>query len=240
MAGGGEPAAAAQSARGDAEALEPSQLQRTVARRAAESKATIPHLYLRTEVDMGQCVEARAGLEAALGERAPTFADMAVRAAALALRAHPRLNGAWRDGRFEHYSRVNVAIAVPAQDSFLLPTIHDADTKELGAVAAESAELAARARDGSITRPEQSGATFTVADFGEFGVTDWSPAIIHGQGALLAIGAVRSEPVVEGADVVAGHRMTATLCADQRLAQGTEAPSFLRSFRALLEEPDQL
>lgn len=237
---GGEQAGAPVSARGHTEAVEPSALQRTYARRVAESKATIPHLYLRADVDMGRCVEVSTGLRSELGERAPSYADMVVRAAGLALREHPRLNAAYHDARFEFHSRVNVAITVAAQDTLILPVIQDADQHEVTAIAARRAELAERARAGTITRPELSGATFTVASFGEHGVDEFAPAVIHGQGAMLAAGAVREAPLVRNGEVVPGHVMTLTLCCDQRLVQGDEGAAFLRHVRGVLEEPDQL
>ena len=110
----------------------------------AESKATAPHFYLRAEVDMSRAVEARARLKAAAGEGevVPSFNDMVVKACALALREHPRANGAYRDGRFELYSRVNVGVAVAARDALVVPTVFDADRKGLRQIASESRALA--------------------------------------------------------------------------------------------------
>jgi Pyruvate/2-oxoglutarate dehydrogenase complex, dihydrolipoamide acyltransferase (E2) component, and related enzymes len=231
---------AALGGRGRTEAVEPSSLQRTYARRVAESKATIPHLYLRAEVDMGEAVALRERLRAALGDGAPGYVDMVVRAAALALREHPRLNGAYRDARFTAHSRVNVAVTVAAQETLILPVISDADQQELAVIAQRRAELTQRARSGEITRPELSGATFTVASYGDEGVDEFAPAVVHGQGALLAAGAVREAPLVRDGAVVAGHAMTLTLCCDQRLIQGAEGAAFLRHVRGLLEQPDRL
>ena len=125
--------------RGRAETVELTKLQQTVARRMAESKATAPHFYLQAEIDMSARVEARARIKAAAaeGEVVPSFNDMVVKACALALREFPRANGAYRDGRFELYSRVNVGIAVAAQDALVVPTVFDADRKGLREIAAE-------------------------------------------------------------------------------------------------------
>ena len=122
-----------------------SKLQSTVARRMAESKATAPHFYLQAEVDMSRAVEARAQVKSGAreGEVVPSFNDMVVKACALALREHPRANGAYRDGRFELYSRVNVGIAVAARDALVVPTVFDADRKGLRQIAADSRALAA-------------------------------------------------------------------------------------------------
>jgi pyruvate dehydrogenase E2 component (dihydrolipoamide acetyltransferase) len=231
---------APRGARGEVEAIEPSPQQRNYARRVAESKATIPHLYLRAEVDMGRCAELRERLRSELGEAAPDYLHMVVRAAGLALRAHPRLNAAYRDARFEFPSRVNVAFTVPAQGTTVMPVIHDADEQALGAIAARAAELVERARSGEITRPELSGATFTVASFGADGVDELVPAVVHGQGASLGAGAVREAALVRDGAVSAGLAMTLTLCCDQRLVQDAEGAAFLRRVRELLEEPEQL
>ena len=127
--------------------VELTRLQQTVARRMAESKATAPHFYLTTEIDMSRAVEARARIKAASGEGdvVPSFNDMVVKACAIALREFPRANGAYRDGKVEEYSRVNVGIAVAAQDALVVPTVFDADAKGLRQIAVES-RRARRAR----------------------------------------------------------------------------------------------
>ena len=130
----------------------------------------------------------RAELKAA-GVAAPSFNDLIVKAAALALRRHPRANGSYRDGGFELHARVNVGIAVAAPDALVVPTVFDADQKSLGAIAAESRRLAERVRDGGITPPELSGATFTVSNLGMYGMTAITPVINAPQAAILGVGA---------------------------------------------------
>ena len=106
------------------------------------------------------------------GEVVPSFNDMVVKACAIALRRHPLANGAYKDGRFELYSRVNVGVAVAAQDALVVPTVFDADRKGLREIASDSRSLAAKVRDGSITPPELSGGTFTVSNLGMYGVVE--------------------------------------------------------------------
>src|SRR5438105_4359033 len=155
------PAPAAPSpegAKGEVQVIELNRLQQTVARRMAESKATVPHFYLETEIDMTQAVTARAELKELAGEGpAPTFNDMIVKACALALRQFPRANGSYRDGRIELYARVNVGVAVAAREALVVPTVFDADRKSLGEIAAETRALAQKVRDGKVTPPELSG-----------------------------------------------------------------------------------
>ena len=135
---------APETAKGTVCYVEPTQAAGDVARRMAESKATAPHFYLQAEIDMSRAVEARARIKAtaAEGEVVPSFNDMVVKACALALREHPLANGAYRDGRFELYSRINVGVAVAAQDALVVPTVFDADRKGLREIAADSRALA--------------------------------------------------------------------------------------------------
>src|SRR3954449_9933498 len=144
-----------ETAKGQVEVVELTKLQQTVARRMAESKATAPHFYLQAEIDMTAAVDGRAKLkaQASEGEVVPTFNDMVVKACALALREHPRANGAYRDGKIELYSRANVGVAVAAQDALVVPTVFDADLKGLRQISSETRALAARVREGSITPP---------------------------------------------------------------------------------------
>ena len=139
----------------------------------AESKATAPHFYLQVEVDMSRGVEARARLKAAARRgrrRCRPSTTWSSRPAAIALREHPRANGAYRDGRLELYSRINVGVAVAAQDALVVPTVFDADLKGLRQIATETRALAERVRDGTVTPPELSGGTFTVSNLGMFGI----------------------------------------------------------------------
>src|SRR3954471_1454408 len=147
--------------KGGAGVTELSRAQLAVARRTAESRATVPDLTLAVDVDMTRAVEARDGLaEAAGGAQVPSLADFVLKACALALREHPRANGAYRDARWESYERVNVAVAMAAEDALVFPVVFDADRKSLGEIARETARLAEKAREETLTRPELSGATF--------------------------------------------------------------------------------
>ena len=229
----------AETARGSAEIVELSKLQQTVARRMAESKATAPHFYLTADVDMSQAVGARGRMKAkaAEGETVPSFNDMVIKACALALREFPRANGAYRDGRVEEYSRVNVGVAVAARDALVVPTVFDADEKGLRQIATETRALAARVREGTITPPELSGGTFTVSNLGMFGVTTFSAVINPPQAAILAVGSIDEVPVVRDGEIVPGHRMSVNLACDHRILYGADGAKFLARVRDLLEEP---
>jgi pyruvate dehydrogenase E2 component (dihydrolipoamide acetyltransferase) len=235
----GTPGAAQETAKGTTSYQDLTRLQQVVARRMSESKATAPHFYLQTEIDMSACVEARARIKAmsAEGEVMPSFNDMVVKACALALKAFPLANGAYKDGRFELYSRVNVGVAVAAQDALVVPTVFDADRKGLREIAADARALAGKVRDGSITPPELSGGTFTVSNLGMYGVTNFSAVINAPQAAILAVGAITEKPVVRDGAITTAHMLGVTLACDHRILYGAPAAEFLARIRGLLEEP---
>jgi pyruvate dehydrogenase E2 component (dihydrolipoamide acetyltransferase) len=234
-AGPGSP----ETAKGQVTYEDLSKLQSTIARRMSESKATAPHFYLEAEIDMGRAAEARARVKAAAGEGdvVPSFNDMIVKACALALREHPRANGAYRDGRFELYSRVNVGVAVAAQDSLVVPTVFDADRKGLRQIASESRTLAQKVRDGQITPPELSGGTFTVSNLGMYGIDNFSAVINTPQAAILAVGAIKERAVVRDGELTTAQMLSVTLACDHRILYGAPAAEFLARVRTLLEEP---
>jgi pyruvate dehydrogenase E2 component (dihydrolipoamide acetyltransferase) len=236
------PAAAAGergTAKGDVEIQEPTRTQQLIARRMAESKATVPEFTLQADIDMEGCVALRAELkELATKERpAPSFNDMVVKACALALRESPRANGAYRDGHFELYGRVNVGVAVAAQDSLVVPTVFDADRKGLGEIARETRTLAERVRAGTVTPPELSGGTFTVSNLGMYGISNFTAVINPPQAAILAVGELAPRAVVRDGEVVVRATMSVTLACDHRILYGAPAAEFLARIKALLERP---
>ncbi len=228
-----------ETAKGSTSFEELTKLQSTVARRMAESKATAPHFYLSVEADMSRAVEARAHLKAGAkeGDVVPSFNDMVVKACAIALRENPRANGAYRDGRLELYSRVNVGVAVAAQDALVVPTVFDADLKGLAQIATETRALAQRVRGGTITPPELSGGTFTVSNLGMFGISSFAAVINPPQAGILAVGAIAERPVVKDGEITIGNLMAMTLACDHRILYGAEGAVFLDRIRNLLEEP---
>ena len=228
-----------ETAKGTVSHEELSKLQQTVARRMAESKATAPHFYLSVDVDMSRGVEARSRIKAAAadGEPVPSFNDMVVKACAIALREHPRANGAYRDGRLELYSRINVGVAVAARDSLVVPTVFDADLKGLRQIAAETRALAERVRDGTVTPPELSGGTFTVSNLGMFGIDSFAAVINPPQAGILAVGAITERPVVRDGEIAKAQLMPVTLACDHRILYGADGARFLDRIRTLLSEP---
>jgi pyruvate dehydrogenase E2 component (dihydrolipoamide acetyltransferase) len=188
------------SARGSAERSEPTKAERAAARRVAESKATIPHLYVQTPLELGSEAGVIPRLIAAIGQ---------------ALRNSPRLNGAYRDGAFETYSRVNVGVLMTGPEGPIVPTVIDADQKSQADIDAEWIALSDKASAGSITARDVAGGTFTLqTGFGKKGCA-YFPVINAGQAANLGVGSALDGVV------------TATLAADARMISGTEAAEFL-------------
>jgi len=233
------------TAKGTTTDVELTKLQQTVARRMAESKATIPDFSIEIEVDMQECVRLREQLKQLArdgAEVAPTYNDMVVKACALALREHPTANGSYRDGRVQLHSRVNVGVAVAAENALVVPTVFDADAKALGEIAREARALADRVRAATITPPELGGGTFTVSNLGMFGISSFAAIINPPQAAIMSVGALQRRAVVDEAsgEVIARAMLTLTLVCDHRILYGAEAALFLSRVRELLQAPAAL
>jgi pyruvate dehydrogenase E2 component (dihydrolipoamide acetyltransferase) len=228
-----------ETAKGQVEVIELTKLQQVVSRRMSESKAVAPHFYLTTEVDMSAAVAARARIKeiSGEGEVVPSFNDMVVKACAIALRKFPRANGAYKDGRFELYSRINVGIAVAANDALVVPTIFDADKKGLREIAADARSLAGKVRDGGITPPELSGGTFSVSNLGMYGIKSFGAIVNSPQAGILAVGEIADRPVVKDGQVVPGKLMEMTLSCDHRILYGADGAEFLAEIKRILQEP---
>jgi pyruvate dehydrogenase E2 component (dihydrolipoamide acetyltransferase) len=225
--------------KGTAEIVEPTRRQSLIARRMAEANATIPHFQVQTEVAMNTAIAFREQIKH-VSSSAPSVNDLIVKAAALALREHPLANGSYRDGHFEIYPRVNIGVAVAADDALVVPTISDADEKTLGTIAAESKRLAERVRGGQLSPGELSGATFTVSNLGMYGMTAITPVINPPQAAILGVGAIRAVLARADGEIVDRQLLTLTLSCDHRILNGTHAAGFLSTIRGLLEQPIKL
>ena len=201
--------ASSERLKGETEIVEPTRAERAIGRRIAETRATVPDLEFDADGD------ADAALQLAREHRCSLTAVL-VRACALALRQHPRANAAYRDGHFELYARVNVAVTIQTDDGFVAPTLLDADQKPLEQLHSELEAAAARVRAGQLTPPELSGATFTLTDYSSYGVTRANPVIVAPQAAALAAGAPR------------GSAITLVLACDGRILYGARAARFLR------------
>ncbi|HKG39525.1 MAG TPA: dihydrolipoamide acetyltransferase family protein [Conexibacter sp.] len=223
--------------KGEVTVVELTSTQKTIARRMAESKATVPDFQVRTEADVTDLLALRKQMKAAQ-ESAPSVNDFVVKACGLALREHPRANGAYRDGAFELYARANVGVAVAAEGTLIVPTIFDADAQPVTAIAQTTRALAARVREGKVLPPELSGGTFTVSNLGMFGVTSFTAVVNPGQAAILAVGAAVERPTVAAdGSLVPRALMDLSLSCDHRILYGADAAQFLARVRELLQTP---
>jgi pyruvate dehydrogenase E2 component (dihydrolipoamide acetyltransferase) len=204
-----------------------------------QAKATAPDFVVETEATMTRVVALRERLRSSAGPT-PSYNDVIVMAAARALRDHPRANGSFADGRFELHGRVNVGIAVAADDALLVPTIFDADRRSLGDIARESRRLIDAVRSGTITPAELGGGTFTVSNLGMYGMTAITPVLNPPQAAILGVGAMRDELALVDGEVASHPAMTLRLTCDHRILYGADAALFLSAIRESLEEPLRL
>jgi pyruvate dehydrogenase E2 component (dihydrolipoamide acetyltransferase) len=212
----------ADRARGATRIEEPTRAERSIARRAAEARATVPDLELSADVDMTSVDGGTARV---------------LVACARALGEFPRANGTYRDGHFELHERVNIGVTIWSSDAQAVPTIFDAGTKSLEQIAQELERLEARALEGELTPPELRGATFVVSDFGPYGVARASAIVTPSHAATLATGAMRAVPTVRDGVIVPGVQMTMTLVCDHRILFGSDAARFLRRIADLIESP---
>jgi pyruvate dehydrogenase E2 component (dihydrolipoamide acetyltransferase) len=232
-----EPQRAEAGPKGEADIHELTRLQQTVSRRMAESKATAPDFSISLTVDMTQAVELRSRLKE-VSDPAPSFNDMVVKAAAMALTEHPRVNGAYRDGKFELYENVNIGVAVAAQDALVVPTVFNADQKSLGQISKDARAVIEKVRDKTVTPPELSGGTFTVSNLGMFGIEFFTAIINPPQASILTVGKLEKRPAVDDAGrIVARDQMTLSLVCDHRILYGADGAKFLARVKELLEQP---
>lgn len=216
-----------------------SRFQRNVARRMAAAKADVPEFVTEVEVDMGAVADLRSKLKRD-GAVAPSYNDYVVKAVAVALRRVPRMNSSFTEEGFQLHGRVNVGVAVAAEDKLFVPTVFDADRKSVDEISREIRLLATKAREGSIRAEELADQTFTVSNLGMHGVQRFTAIINPPQAGILAAGAVEPRVVEYDGEPVVRPRMSAVLTADHRIVYGADAAAFLAAMRGALEHPAEL
>jgi pyruvate dehydrogenase E2 component (dihydrolipoamide acetyltransferase) len=223
-----------------------SPMRRTIATRLVQSKQTVPHFYLQIDVRAEALVALRESINAELARDKPkgdaqpkkiSVNDLLVKAVAAALVRVPECNAQFSDEGLLFHQRVDISVAVAVPDGLVTPVVRDADKKSVVAIAEEVRELASRARQKKLKPEEMAEGTFSISNLGMFGIDQFSAVINPPEGAILAIGQVRDEPVVEGGAVVAGKRLAMTLSCDHRVIDGAVGASFLAELRALVEHP---
>ena len=223
----------------DSEELQVSNVRKVIARRLTESKQTVPHFYLRRTIDAEALKAFRSQINGQLESTGVkvSFNDLIVKASATALKLHPAVNTSWVDGRLLRHHRINVGVAVAVESGLVVPVLHDTDKATLSEISTRTRELAGKARDGKLKPQEMSGGTFSVSNLGMFGVDSFSAVINPPEAAILAVGAMRQEPVVVDGEVAVRNRISLELSVDHRAVDGAVGAAFLKDLAEILEEP---
>jgi pyruvate dehydrogenase E2 component (dihydrolipoamide acetyltransferase) len=230
------PARAVQPASVDFEEIPVSQMRKAIARRLAESKFTAPHFYLTMTINMDAAVAARVRIN----ELSPvkiSFNDIVLKAVAVALKQHPKVNSSWLGDKIRVNYHINIGVAVAVEEGLLVPVVRNADMKPLSQIAKEVKDYAQRAKDKKLQPSDWEGSTFTISNLGMFGIDEFTAIINPPDSCILAIGGISQVPVVKNGAIVPGNVMKVTLSCDHRVVDGATGAAFLQTVKSLLEEP---
>ena len=213
------------------------QLRKTIARRLVQSIGPIPTFYLTSEVDMERAWDAREALKE-LGEGPKvSFNDIILRAVAAALRQHPACNAWWQDDHIRYWHEVHVSMAVAIEDGLITPVIRNTDLKSLREIAAESRDLAARARERRLKPEEYTGGTFSVSNLGMLDIDEFTAVINPPEAGILAVGRIAEKAVVHEGQLAVRRRLRLTMSCDHRVIDGATGAQFLKTLKGMLENP---
>jgi pyruvate dehydrogenase E2 component (dihydrolipoamide acetyltransferase) len=220
------------------------QIRKTIAKRLSQSLGPIPTFYLTTEVDMERVWEAREALIA--GQRGGgeagqevkvSFNDIIIKAVAMALRQHPACNAWWQDDHIRYWNEIHVSMAVAVEEGLITPVIRHADRKTLREIAAESHDLAARARERRLKPEEYTGGTFSVSNLGMLDIDEFTAVINPPEAGILAVGRIVQKPVASEGTITARRRLRLTMSCDHRVIDGATGAQFLKTLKGMLENP---
>lgn len=218
------------------EEVKNSQMRKTIARRLSESKFTAPHYYLTIEVAMDEAMKSRATINT-IPDTKVSFNDMVVKACAMALKKHPKVNSQWKEEATVINYHVNVGVAVAVEDGLVVPVLKFTDQMSLTQIGSSVKDLAGRAKNKKLQPSEMEGSTFTVSNLGMFGITEFTSIINQPNSAILSVGAIIEKPVVRNGQIVVGNTMKVTLACDHRTVDGATGSEFLQTLRTYLENP---
>ncbi|WP_156339329.1 dihydrolipoamide acetyltransferase family protein [Chondromyces crocatus] len=222
-----------------------SMMRKAIARRLTESKQTVPHFYLTIDIDADPLNVLREQINAELAAGAPkgeeaqkiSFNDLLIKACAIALKRVPECNAQFTADAILVHKRVDISVAVAVPEGLMTPVLRNADQKSVLQIASEVRDLAQRARSKKLRADEMANGTFSISNLGMFGIDEFAAVINPPEGAILAVGQVRREPVVKDEQIVPGRRMAMTLSCDHRVVDGAVGATFLKALRQLLERP---
>ena len=213
-----------------------SQMRKIIAKRLGESKFMAPHYYLTVELNMDHAIAARKAINED-PEAKISFNDMIVKACAMALRKHPKVNSQWTDTATLLAKHIHIGVAVAVDDGLLVPVLKFADQMSFKQIGNAVKDLAGKARNKKITPEEMEGSTFTVSNLGMFGIKEFTSIINQPNSAILSVGAIVQKPVVNNGQVVIGNTMTITLACDHRTVDGATGAAFLQTLGKFIESP---
>ena len=219
-----------------AEEVKNSQMRKTIARRLSESKYTAPHYYLTIEIDMDNAIASRKTINS-LPDTKVSFNDMVVKACAMALKKHPKVNSQWTENATIINHHVNIGVAVAVEDGLVVPVINHTDLLSLTQIGSTVKDLAGKAKNKKLQPKEMEGSTFTVSNLGMFGIKEFTSIINQPNSAILSVGAIIEKPVVKNGQIVIGNTMTVTLACDHRTVDGATGAEFLQTLRSYIENP---
>jgi pyruvate dehydrogenase E2 component (dihydrolipoamide acetyltransferase) len=219
-----------------AEQIKNSQMRKTIARRLSESIFTAPHFYLTREVAMDEAMKSR-GVINSMPDTKVSFNDMVIKACAMALKKHPKVNSQWSDEAITINHHVHIGVAVAVEDGLVVPVVRFTDQMTLSQIGNAVKDLAGKARNKKLQPSEMEGSTFTVSNLGMFGITEFTSIINQPNSAILSVGAIIQKPVVRDGQIVVGHTMKVTLACDHRTVDGATGAEFLQTLRTFLENP---
>ncbi|HEU0137519.1 MAG TPA: pyruvate dehydrogenase complex dihydrolipoamide acetyltransferase [Flavobacterium sp.] len=218
------------------EEVKNSQMRKIIAKRLAESAFTAPHFYLTIEVAMDSAMASRATINT-LPDTKVSFNDMVIKACAMALRKHPKVNSQWKDDVTVLNSHIHIGVAVAVEDGLVVPVLKFADHMGLSQIGAGVKDVAGRAKNKKLQPNEMEGSTFTVSNLGMFGISEFTSIINQPNSAILSVGAIEEKPVVRNGQIVVGNTMKVTLACDHRTVDGATGAQFLQTLRQYLENP---
>ena len=213
-----------------------SQMRKTIAKRLSESKFSSPHFYLTIDIDMEKTMEARKAINE-LPDTKVSYNDLIIKSAAAALKKHPQVNSSWMEDKMRLNQHVHIGVAVAVEEGLLVPVVKHADLKQLSAISEEVKDFAGRAREKKLQLDEMEGSTFSISNLGMFGIEEFTAIINPPNACIMAVGAIREEPVVKNGEIVVGHRMKVTLSCDHRVVDGATGSEFLQTFKTFLQNP---
>jgi pyruvate dehydrogenase E2 component (dihydrolipoamide acetyltransferase) len=218
------------------EEVKNSQMRKVIAKRLSESKFTAPHYYLKIEVSMDAAMESR-GIINSLPDTKVSFNDLVIKASAMALKKHPKVNSQWKEDATIINHHVNIGVAVAVEDGLVVPVLKFTDLMSLTQIGGSVKDLAGRAKNKKLQPAEMEGSTFTVSNLGMFGITEFTSIINQPNSAILSVGAIVEKPVVKNGQIVVGNTMMLTLACDHRTVDGATGAQFLQTLKNYIENP---